>query len=91
MFSFVLPEITRNLPIVLLNESYKPGTMDLLIGCDLFYELLCIGLIKEKIILLQKIVYVRVVSGPIDASHCSFISSSYFAKKKIKPKLTLFQ
>lgn len=63
-------EIPKN--IVLADPSfYKPGKIDLLIGNELFYKLLCIGQINlgANRPILQKTRFGWVISGPMENSY----------------------
>lgn len=59
----VVPEITDNLPLVSMSKSqfrippnikladpefYKPSKINILVGAEIFYDILCIGQIKES-------------------------------------------
>lgn len=91
---FILPEITGNLPSVNINKSeikipanlmladpefHKSGPVDMLIGCDLFYELLCVGQIKlgKDEPIMQKTMLGWILAGPVSSSVCSYFTRSF--------------
>lgn len=91
---FVLQNITGNLPSIKVNISqlnipknitladpsfYKPSKVDMLIGGELFWNLICIGQISMGVNkpILQKTKFGWIVSGPIgvetpNKTHCNF-------------------
>nr|CAI5835987.1 unnamed protein product [Callosobruchus analis] len=83
---YVLPTITGDVPMIKVNRSELnvpknipladptfdcPGKIDMLIGVEIFYELLCIGQIRlgRGMPVLQKTVLGWLVSGPISSCH----------------------
>lgn len=82
---FVLPEITENLPNVKLEVSsldipvnlkladptfYLPGKIDMIIGADLFWRLICNGqhVLGNNKPVMQKTRLGWIVSGPLESS-----------------------
>lgn len=90
----VVPEITGNIPNIKINVEhlnipndivladvnfYEPAKIDVLIGADIFYELLCIGQIKLGVgkPIIQNTRLGWIISGPLpicelDYSYCNF-------------------
>ncbi|XP_071052868.1 uncharacterized protein [Onthophagus taurus] len=105
----VLPVITSNLPQFAIDvnslkipahlrladpEFYNPNSIDMLLGADYFWELLCIGQIKlDDGPVIQNTRFGWIVSGPVQTSavpsvRCNLVQSAQ--SSKLHEQLTRF-
>lgn len=103
---FVLPQITQALPAQTLNIKefkvppnikladpffYKSQTVDILIGASLFYDLLCVGQIKEPHMpIFQKTKFGWIASGSIVNQQLSNSNVSYLSVNQLDQRVEQF-
>lgn len=104
---FVIKNITGTLPsfpininklnipqnLVLADASFsKPGTVDILIGANLFWELITIGQVKlgRNLPILQKTVFGWIISGPLGKLNISNIQCSFNKNLDVQMQLAKF-
>ncbi|KAJ8983233.1 hypothetical protein NQ317_005322 [Molorchus minor] len=93
---FTLPKITDNLPDTKVNVAdpgfYKPGNIDLLIGADLFWSLICVGQVSlgPSKPILQKTKFGWVVSGQVRDQNTKQISCNFSSTRSLNDQLALF-
>lgn len=104
----IVPKITGQIPSLPVSRSSlliprnihladpdfdQPASVDLLIGADIFWDLLCIGQIKlgTSYPILQKTKLGWIISGPIPInSHCNFSQCHFSTETALERQLSKF-